>query len=185
MSSFSSRSTRTASPPPSRSRASQAKPFPRTLNAMRPDEEASTSGKESASSRTMSQSATRLLLGHGRVAEPLRRAEEPRVLDPLAELTALDPLHPDEQDRMSTVVRRLEVAVGRGLDEERKLAGVDADRERSFRCIVGAHPGEESALDLERGLSVGRRLLRSGERPGDVADDFPVGHERTIVSPRP
>jgi hypothetical protein len=58
MSGFSSRSTRTASPPPSRSRASHAKSFPRTRHDARPSADASTSGKLDAISRTVFQSAT-------------------------------------------------------------------------------------------------------------------------------
>ena len=54
---FSSRSTRTARPPPSRSRASHAKPLPRMLKAIRPAGASTTSGNESAISRTRAQSA--------------------------------------------------------------------------------------------------------------------------------
>jgi len=77
---------------------------------------------------------------------------------------------------MAVVMRGLEVPVRRRLEEERQLAGVDPHGERALGRVVGAHPDEELALHLEAGLPVRRRLLGARERPGDLADDVPVGH---------
>ena len=79
---------------------------------------------------------------------------------------------------MPVVVRRLEVAVGRRLEEERKLARIDAKRERLLRGVVGADPGEELPLHLEGQAYRRSWTPRRRELSGDLADGVPVGHGR-------
>jgi hypothetical protein len=85
---------------------------------------------------------------------------------------------------MAVVVRGLEVAVGRGLEEKRQFAGVDPHGERALGRVVGAHPDEELARHLEAGLPVRRRLLGARERRCQLTNRCPVGHGVTIVSAR-
>jgi len=71
---------------------------------------------------------------------------------------------------MPVVVRRLEVAVGSGLQQQWQLAGIRAHGERSVGGAIGAQPGEELALHFERGLTIGRRLLDARKGQGHPPD---------------
>src|SRR5687768_17532162 len=108
--------------------------------------------------------------------EALRRLDEPRVLEPLEELVAVDRVEPDLHGRVAGVVRAREVDVGVRIEDQLLLLAVDPHGEPAAVPLARL-PREELPPDAPRRAAL-ERLLDLREVADELADRLEIGHAR-------
>ena len=111
--------------------------------------------------------------------EPLRRLDEPRFLEALAELLPVDRLEADLDSGPPVVVRAREVHVRIRVEDQRLLVPLDPDPETAAVSLASG-PREALAANLKRD-AISARLLRLGKRERKLAHRVPVDHVETLT----
>ncbi len=112
--------------------------------------------------------------------EPLRRLDEPRFLEALAELLPVDRLEADLDSGPPVVVRAREVHVRIRVEDQRLLVPLDPDPETAAVSLA-CGPCEELPAHAERDPILAR-LLGLGKRERKLANRVPVDHLETLTT---